>query len=268
MAKGFHMKSWLQRVASRIESFIGSSRSLEKTGNRISGDVRVGKGSVQRESIISGDVDLGPRTLVKNSVIRGSVRLADCVEIIRAEIAGRVDIGRHTIINGPNTDVYSMIHPIVIGAFCSIARSVGIQEYNHFMSRCSTFCMGKKVFGDDPAGDFVSKGGITIGNDVWVGAQVVILSGAHIGDGCVIAANSVVNGDVPPYAIVGGTPAKVIKYRFEENIIERLRRLQWWNWTDEELTACKESFMQEMHSDVLDQLEEFGKRRGLEAKCE
>lgn len=76
---------------------------------------------------------------------------------------------------------------------------------------------------------------IEIGNDVWIGANVTILRGVHIGDGAVIGANTLVNKDIPPYAIVVGCPARVIKYRFEETVIQKLLNLKWWNWTDEKI---------------------------------
>ncbi|MDL4470788.1 CatB-related O-acetyltransferase [Citrobacter braakii] len=70
----------------------------------------------------------------------------------------------------------------------------------------------------------------TIGNDVWIGNDVVLKGGISIGDGAVVAANSVVTKDVPPYAIVAGVPAKIIKYRFESDIIEQLLKIKWWNY--------------------------------------
>jgi acetyltransferase-like isoleucine patch superfamily enzyme len=77
-----------------------------------------------------------------------------------------------------------------------------------------------------------SKGDVVIGNDVWVGFGATILSGVRIGDGAVIAAKSVVTKDVEPYSIVGGTPAKLIKYRFPQEIIDKLIKLKWWEWDD------------------------------------
>lgn len=72
---------------------------------------------------------------------------------------------------------------------------------------------------------------IVIGNDVWIGQDVLILStGINIGDGAIVAAGSVVTKDVPPYAIVGGVPARIIKYRFEDHIIEQLMQLKWWQY--------------------------------------
>ncbi|WP_269799630.1 CatB-related O-acetyltransferase [Geodermatophilus chilensis] len=74
---------------------------------------------------------------------------------------------------------------------------------------------------------------MTIGNDVWIGNRVTILRGVHVGDGAVLAAGAVVTRDVPPYAIVGGVPARLIRWRFPEPIREALARSQWWTWPDE-----------------------------------
>lgn len=75
-----------------------------------------------------------------------------------------------------------------------------------------------------------------IGNDVWIGTRSIIMDGVNIGDGAIIAAGAVVTKDVPPFAIVGGVPAKVIKYRFSQEIIERLMETKWWDLPDEEIT--------------------------------
>lgn len=90
------------------------------------------------------------------------------------------------------------------------------------------------------------KGQILIGNDVWIGDGVTILGGVRIGDGAVVAAEAVVTKDVPPYAIVGGNPARVIKYRFPRDVIEKLERIAWWNWSSEKIASCKE----DMRGDV------------------
>jgi virginiamycin A acetyltransferase len=78
-----------------------------------------------------------------------------------------------------------------------------------------------------------------IGNDVWIGDGVTILSGVRIGDGAVVAAESVIVKDVPPYAVVGGNPAKIIKYRFDSDIISGLQRIEWWNWSSDEIRSRK-----------------------------
>lgn len=83
---------------------------------------------------------------------------------------------------------------------------------------------------------------VVIGNDVWIGANVIILPGVHIGDGAILAAGAVVTKDVDNYAIVGGNPAKLIRYRFSADEIEKLLQIQWWNWTHEEIENNIELF--------------------------
>lgn len=95
---------------------------------------------------------------------------------------------------------------------------------------------------------------IIIGNDVWICANVVILPGVTIGDGAIVAAGAVVTKDVPPYAIVGGVPAKIIKYRFSEDVINELIKIKWWNW---EIDKIEENMEYLYQPDKF--IEEFGK---------
>lgn len=102
------------------------------------------------------------------------------------------------------------------------------------------------------------KGQIIIENDVWIGHGAMIMSGVTIHNGAVVAANSVVTKDVPPYAVVGGNPAKVIKYRFSGETIEKLLKISWWNWTYDEISAHR--------SDLLLPVEQFAEKYYEEAE--
>lgn len=83
-----------------------------------------------------------------------------------------------------------------------------------------------------------TKGDVVIGNDVWIGTEALITSGVKIGDGAVVGARAVVTRDVPPYAIVAGNPAKIVRYRFDEKSIERLLALQWWDWPEHQIARA------------------------------
>lgn len=124
-----------------------------------------------------------------------------------------------------------------IGKFCSIAEGVTVfLGGNHRTEWISTFPfpafpevwpVATKIKGH-PA----TKGDVNVGNDVWLGANSTIMSGVNIGDGAVIGAYSLVTKDVGPYEIVGGNPAKNIKFRFKQEIINKLLEIKWWDWDD------------------------------------
>lgn len=118
---------------------------------------------------------------------------------------------------------------VVIGNYCSVANNVMfLVAQEHVSNRISTYPF-KQMLGlsSKDYRDAVSKGNIIVDDDVWIGYGATILSGVHIGQGAVIATGSVVTKDVPPYAVVGGVPAKVIKYRFDESLIQELLKIDY-----------------------------------------
>jgi acetyltransferase-like isoleucine patch superfamily enzyme len=124
-----------------------------------------------------------------------------------------------------------------VGKYTSIAGGSKISFADHRMELVSTFpfCTLRDEWPSAPHGesDHKSKGNIVIGSDVWIGTDALILSGVTVGHGAVIAAKSVVTKDVLPYSVVGGVPAKTIRFRFSKEIIEQLLEIQWWDWPDE-----------------------------------
>lgn len=131
---------------------------------------------------------------------------------------------------------------LIIGKFCSIACGVKFlfNCANHTLKSLSTYTF--PLFYEDweleksnVASAWDNKGDIVIGNDVWIGLEAVILAGVKIGDGAIIGTRAVVTKDVPPYSIVGGIPAKVIRKRYSPDIIEQLLSLRWWDWTKDRI---------------------------------
>lgn len=187
--------------------------------------------------------------------LKGKIKVEEYARILGGVyISGKVSIGKYTSLNGPNLDIIAGINEVKIGKFCSIARNVSIQEFNHKLDSITTFLIFKRIFRDKEISDLTSKGSIIIGNDVWIGAHSVILSGVKIGDGAVIAANSVVTKDVPSYGIVGGNPAKFIKHRFSNEIQVRLDELKWWEWEEEKIKKNKDLFIEDLTLEKLEKI--------------
>ena len=131
---------------------------------------------------------------------------------------------------------------LIIGKFCQIASGVEfmMNDANHQMNAVSTYpfytLSGWEM--DPPAPDDLPfKGDTVIGNDVWIGQNAVILPGARIGDGAIIGASSVVGGSVAPYAVVAGNPARVLRMRFDDGLIQLLLQFKWWDKSIDEINA-------------------------------
>lgn len=127
-----------------------------------------------------------------------------------------------------------------IGSYCSIAGGCRVfTGGNHNKNRITTYPFGthfKNIFDNPNVITLpISNGNVIIGNDVWIGAFVTIMSGVNIGDGAILACNSHIVKDVEPYTIVGGNPAKLIKYRFSKEVIDELLKIKWWDWPENKI---------------------------------
>ena len=153
----------------------------------------------------------------------------------------RVKMGRYSYMG-----FYNSVCDTTIGSFCSIASYCAIGGGRHPMNAVSTspvFYAGRNSMGKNFSRIQEEKNqGVEIGNDVWIGEAVFINDGLKIGTGAVIGAHSVVTKDVPPYAIVAGAPAKILRYRFDEETIQKLLANKRWEWSDEELANKAEFF--------------------------
>lgn len=147
---------------------------------------------------------------------------------------------------------------LIIGRYCSIASQVRIfLGGNHRMDWVTTYPF-TAVLDTWPEVEHVrghpsTNGDVRIGNDVWLGDSCTIMSGVTIGDGAVVGANALVSRDVPPYAVVAGNPATVIRMRFAPAMIYRLQRIAWWDWEEADVRAL-------LHLMVSDRIEEFVER--------
>jgi len=126
---------------------------------------------------------------------------------------------------------------LIIGKFCSIACGAKFlfNSANHNMDSLSTypfplFFEEWNLKKENVTDSWNNKGNIVIGNDVWIGYEAIIMAGVTIGDGAIIGTRAVVTKDVPPYAIVGGVPAKIIRKRFSDEVSSELLKIKWWNW--------------------------------------
>ena len=159
------------------------------------------------------------------------------------------------------------VDKLIIGKYCSIGSGAVFMmagNQGHRMDWVSTFpfYFQANIF-KKSINAYEKSGDTRIGNDVWIGSEAMIMAGVTIGSGAVVAARAVVTKDVPPYAIVGGNPAQVIKYRFDETSIRRLLKLKWWDWTEEEVKNAMASIC----SADIQGLTDFKIKLGIKMPC-
>ena len=174
-----------------------------------------------------------------------------------------VTAGEGSYVIDANLEFGSTKGHVLIGRYCSIAHRVTFEiGQNHDYSCVTTFPFDDFAINDPLDQNHAFKANkyqIIIGNDVWIGCDVTIMGGVRIGNGAVIGAGAVVAKDVPPYAVVVGNPAQVIKYRFEPKVIHRLQKIKWWYWPEEEikvkypLMKNVERFLQETQDIIVDE---------------
>ena len=169
---------------------------------------------------------ISPFAVVQQAKINKKAAICSGTKFYRSSIGKYSYIGRNSFVN--NTS---------IGSFCSISGNCFIGGTSHpenWVSTSSVFHKWKNVFRKNFSKfEFDIFSETSIGNDVWIGEGVKIKAGVNVGNGAIIGMGAVVTKDVPPYAIVAGVPAKIIKYRFEEQTIDKIQAIAWWNFSDD-----------------------------------
>lgn len=162
----------------------------------------------------------------------------------------KVNIGLMSYISGSST--VRGTHKLEVGSFCSLASGLYITttNYSHPTDYPSTFNFrsNERIVSENMGFDISFaptkevKNGVVIGNDVWVGRDVTIMNGVTLGDGCVVGTKALVTENCEPYGIYGGVPAKLIRFRFQENMVSQLLKLKWWQWPYERISRNKHFF--------------------------
>lgn len=195
----------------------------------------------------------------------------DC-DVVDCTFGVYTKVGHHSVCENVIMQDYSYCEPFciiqntVISKYCDIARNVRIGATQHPLYRPTTHHMTyrRKLYAVDVNDDqqfFQNRYNklTVLDPDVWIGHGAVIQAGVHVGVGAVIGSNAVVTKDVPPYAIVVGVPAKVIRYRFDEEIREKLLEIAWWDWPDD--------VMRDRFQDFCGDITSFIKKYGGKKKC-
>lgn len=207
--------------------------------------------------------------VVIDSEIGVGVTIGDDTTVARCIIGNNVAFNRRSYFNDSVIGAFSYagsnttMNFSSIGKFCSLARNVDIGGFDHDYHKVTTMPMFRfKQLSGGGNPEIGEKELCKIGNDVWIAAGTQILHKASVGDGAVIGGGAVVTKDVPPYAIVAGVPAKIIKYRFDEKTIEELLEIKWWDWPEKVVLENIEWMIkQDINSDTLVRMKEIS--RGL-----
>ena len=138
---------------------------------------------------------------------------------------------------------------LIIGNYCSIGPGVRFVCEGHLTDSVSTFpfrtLLCESVLGNV---DSVSRGPVILGNDVWIGANAIILSGVTVGHGAIVGAGAIVTRDLPPYSLAVGAPARAVRLRFEPEQISALLKIAWWNWPECKVKNCIDDFYLDIDS--------------------
>ncbi len=155
-------------------------------------------------------------------------------KVVLPKVNGNFKLGKHSLVSSEaEIRCWKFPKTVTVGNYCSIGKCYFIIDANHNHNYASTFPFKELLVSWDAPLNELQKNIPIVGNDVWICDEAYIHSGVVINDGAVIAGNAVVTKDVPPYAVVAGNPARIVKYRFDEKTIERLVASKWWELPEE-----------------------------------
>lgn len=258
-------RTWLrrkryQRAYPHVSIGMGAMISGATTIDRGSS---IGEVAYLADTTVGAGVSIGRSCRVSNSRLGDNASVGDGVGITESSLEDRVviyggcgltdvNVGRYTYITSG-----AAIGHTSIGRFCSIGPDLICGYGDHptrFVSTSPVFFSTRRQCGHSftERDCFEELKPVRIGHDVWIGARVFVRDGVTVGDGAIIGAGAVVVNDVPAYAVVGGVPARVIRLRFDESTVARLRALRWWDWSDEKLKRMQPLFAQADVQSFLD----------------
>lgn len=225
--------------------------------------------------------------IIKNSIIAETAVTYKDVKIVDSEVGEyatvgdnsnllKSKLGEYTSVNrncvldrsemgfGSYINYNTTLKNVVVGKFCCISWNVclyGGASHNYSAPSMYTAYHWKHIFGSSLETSGEEKSKTIIGDDVWIGNGAIVINGVTIGSGAVIGAGAVVTKDVQPYSVVAGVPAKVIKKRFDDDTIDRLLKIQWWNWPMEMIASNERILrMDSLSEDTLKQMELIGSK--------
>lgn len=219
----------------------------------------------KNNSLIKSNIKINPKIptifLIKNYITKPKIRIGDYTYYhdFSGEEAAKNFENKNILYHFPDM----MDDELIIGKFCSIGQDVLfiMNGGNHNYKALSTFPFflfsqftdSSKINEVANKNKNLLKTPTIIGNDVWIGHSVTIMRGVKIGNGVVIAAKSVVTKDIPAYSIIGGNPAKIIGYRFDEKIIKELEKIKWWNWPINKIEQNLNFFEENLTNEILNE---------------
>lgn len=238
----------------------------QATENQIKESVYINESDVSDTAVIYGQAELKRSRIGDHSIIGNQAIVID------SEIGSRVSLNRRNYIlkaiigDNSYTGIGTMLRSCSVGKFCSLSWNVSVGGGDHDYDRLTTSPLWRLEMMANPAikthdvnkelqNRFEQQPHCTIENDVWIGTNAVVLRDVHIGTGAVIGAGAVVTRDVEPYSIVVGVPAKPIRRRFDDSIIDDLLSIRWWDWSIEDIRRHKDIiFNTRIDSDAVSRL--------------